>query len=71
VYGYEEEHEFWLTLLHAPEFQASVDDIVVEFGTARYQEVMDRFTRGEEVPYDELKDVWQQTTQPNHVAASD
>jgi hypothetical protein len=68
VHGYEEEYELWLTLLHTPEFQGSVDDIVVEFGSARYQEVMDRFTRGAEVPYDELKNVWQQTTQPHHVA---
>jgi hypothetical protein len=38
-------------------------DIVVEFGNARYQPVMDRFVSGEDVPYGELRQVWQNTTQ--------
>ncbi len=66
--GNEEDHDFWMSLLHTPRFQAVVDDIVVEFGSARYQGVMDRFTSGETVPHEELRKVWQQTTQPHHVS---
>jgi hypothetical protein len=40
-----------------------VNDIVVEFGDAQYQDVMDRFVRGEEVAYESLRRVWQDTTQ--------
>ena len=46
-------------------FSETVNDIVVEFGSARYQEVMDRFQRGDEVPPRELEQVWQNVTGPN------
>ncbi|MDP2317868.1 MAG: hypothetical protein Q8O42_00815 [Acidobacteriota bacterium] len=42
-------------------------DIVVECGTARYQDVIDQFVRGEEVPDDLLRHVWQDTTQGHTV----
>jgi len=48
-------------------FADAFDDIVVEFGNAKYQEVIDRFVRGEDVPYDVLRQVWQNTTQPIHI----
>ena len=35
----------------------------MEFGTARYQAVIDRFVRGEDVPYEQLRRVWRDTTQ--------
>jgi hypothetical protein len=44
-----------------------VDDIVVEFGSARYQPVVDRFVGGEEVPQGVLQQVWQNTTQGHTV----
>jgi len=68
VNGFEEEHRFRLSLLNDPRFVSKVDDIVVEFGGSRYQDVMDRFIAGDEVPYNELKRSWQQTTQPHHVS---
>lgn len=61
--GNEPSHAFQLSLIQDPGFAATVNDIVVEFGNARYQEVMDRFVGGEEVPYDSLRQVWQNTTQ--------
>lgn len=64
----EEGHAFRMSLLRTPEFPAVVDDIVVEFGASRYQEIIDSFTSGELVPYEELKKVWQQTTQPHPVS---
>lgn len=60
-------HEFRLALLHDPRFPEVVDDIVVEFGSSLYQEVMDRFTSGEEVNYEELCQVWQKTTQTHGI----
>jgi len=54
--------EFIGALLRHPRFATTVDDIVVEFGNARYQDVADRYVAGEPVPYDELKQVWENTT---------
>ncbi|HLG60108.1 MAG TPA: hypothetical protein VI485_32505 [Vicinamibacterales bacterium] len=65
AHGNERGHAFRLTLLRDPRFAATVNDIVVEFGSARYQDVMDRFTRGERVPLEELRHVWEDTTGPN------
>ena len=56
-------HEFRLALLQDPRFPDLVDDIVVESGNSLYQELMDRFITGEEVPDDELRKVWEKTTQ--------
>jgi hypothetical protein len=58
-------HEFQLSLIRDPRFAATVDDIVVTIGNARYQDLMDRFVRGEEVPHASLRKVWQDTTAPN------
>jgi hypothetical protein len=57
-------HAFRLALIRDPRFLASVNDIVVEFGNALYQETMDRFVNGEDVPYGALRKVWENTTQP-------
>lgn len=55
-------HTFRLALLRDPRFPTVVNDLVVEFGNARYQAVMDRFVRGGDVPDTELRKVWQDTT---------
>ena len=55
--------EFRIKLVRDPRFVAVVNDIVVEFGNSRYQDLVDRFTRGEEVPPESLLHVWQDTTQ--------
>jgi hypothetical protein len=68
VAGYEEEHQFLTSLLNAPALLSLVDDIVVEFGDARYQDTLDAYISGGSVPYEELKNVWQQTTQPHHAS---
>jgi hypothetical protein len=44
-----------------------VDDIVVEFGTARQQAVVARFISGQDVAPQVLRRAWQDTTQPNDV----
>jgi hypothetical protein len=63
AHGNEQGHAFRLTLIRDPRFPTLVNDIVVESGNARYQETMDRFIGGEDVPLAELRRVWQDTTQ--------
>ena len=66
-HGNEQGHRFRLSLIRDPRFAATVNDIAVESGTARYQDVMDRFVAGENVPDDVLRRAWQDTTQPTAI----
>ena len=45
-------------LVKDPRFAATVNDIVVEFGSSRYQDLMDRYIRGEDVPQSALRRAW-------------
>ena len=54
--------EFLTSLVRHPRFAGTVNDIVVEFGNARYQGIADRYVAGEPVPRDELKQIWENTT---------
>lgn len=58
-------HAFNLAIVRDAQVDAAVDDIVVEFGNAKYQDILDRFERGEDVPYESLRQVWRNTTQAN------
>jgi hypothetical protein len=49
-HGNQQGHAFRLALIRDPRFAATVNDIVVEFGNSRYQDVMDRFVGGDDVP---------------------
>jgi hypothetical protein len=60
-------YAFRMALIHHPEFAGLVNDIVVEAGNSLYQDVMDKFVAGEDVPYDALRRVWQDTTQPHDI----
>ena len=62
--GNEQAHEFRLSLIRDPRFAETVDDIVVEWGNAVYQDVVDRFVDGDDVSEAELRQVWRNTTQP-------
>lgn len=67
-HGNEQGYEFRLALLRDPRFQKVVNDIVVETGNAKYQDMMDRFVGGEDVDERELRKAWLNTTQPHTVA---
>jgi hypothetical protein len=69
AHGSEKAHAFLISLIRDPRFAAVANDIVVEFGNARHQDVADRFVRGEDVPHQTLRRIWQDTTQPS--AAND
>jgi hypothetical protein len=62
AHGNEQRHAFLLSLIRDPRFAATVNDIVVEFGSARYQNEIDRFVQGEEIPHASLRKVWQDIT---------
>jgi hypothetical protein len=62
AHGNEQGHAFRLSLIRDPRFAATVNDIVVESGNGRYQDVIDRFVRGEDVPNGALRQA-QETTQ--------
>jgi hypothetical protein len=54
-------HDFIVALVSDPRFVEKVDDIVVEFGAAEHQAVIDRFVDGQSVPLSELRRVWRDT----------
>ncbi len=45
-------------LVKDPRFAAVVNDIVVEFGSSRYQDLMDRYIRGEDVAESAIQRAW-------------
>ena len=51
-------------LVKDPRFAATVNDIVVEFGSSRYQDVMDRYIRGDDVPESTVRRAWLDAVQP-------
>lgn len=66
-HGNEQGHAVRLALVRDPRFAAAVNDIVVEFGNSLYQDVMDRYVDDQDVPYAEVKKVWQNTTQAHPI----
>jgi hypothetical protein len=66
-HGNEQGAAFRLALIRSPGFAAVVNDIVVESGNSLYQKLMDRFVSGESVPDGEIRQAWQNTTQPHAV----
>ena len=66
-HGHDQGHAFLVSLLEDPRLVGVVDDIVVEWGNSLYQDVIDRYTSGRDVPFTELRQVWENTTQPHTV----
>src|SRR5437762_2074464 len=66
-HGNEQAHLFRLSLIRDPRLAAEVNDIVVECGNSRYQELMDRFVRVDDIPAASLRQVLQNTTAANFV----
>ncbi len=67
VHGSRTAHDFIISLIRHPSFPNKVNDIVVEFGNAKYQNLMDRYIDGEMIAYMELRQAWRNTTQPTTV----
>jgi hypothetical protein len=58
AHGGKQEYEWLCRLVNAPGFADRVDDIVVEFGNARYQDTVDRYVAGENVPFNQVQKAW-------------
>ena len=56
---------FLLGLVRDPRFAEAADDIVIEAASARYQDVIDRFVRGDDVERRVLRRAWEDHTVPN------
>ena len=66
-HGSTAEHEFLRDLLGDPRLAGVIDDVAVEFGSARHQRTIDRYVAGEEVSSADLAQVWTDTTQQSGV----
>ena len=62
-HGNVEGHAFRLALIRDARLAGVLNDIVVEFGNSRHQDLIDRFIRGDAVADADLRHVWQDTTQ--------
>jgi hypothetical protein len=58
THGVQELADFIVALLHHPQFPAAAQAIVVEFGNARHQPLLDRFVDGEPIAGADLRWVW-------------
>jgi hypothetical protein len=61
----EQGHAFLLTLIQHADFPSAGADLVIEWGNALYQDSIDRFVDGEDVPREVLRRAWEDTTQPH------
>ena len=54
-------HDFLVSLVSSSDFPNYVNDIIVEFGAARYQGLMNRYIAGEDLPLDQVRWAWRDT----------
>ncbi|HET6745913.1 MAG TPA: ChaN family lipoprotein [Candidatus Limnocylindria bacterium] len=66
-HGSAAQHEFLRSVIRDPRLIGVIDDVAVEFGSARYQDTIDRYMRGEAISPAELELVWTDTTQRSGV----
>ena len=60
-HGLAQEMEVYERIVRDPRFARDVGNVVVEFGGAARQDVIDRYVNGEAVPYADLRQVWTDT----------
>lgn len=53
-----QEEDFYAALVRDPRFATEVGNVVVEFGGAAQQELLNRYLNGEQVSYTDLRRVW-------------
>jgi hypothetical protein len=58
MHGMAQQQDFFVTLIRHPRFAKEVGNVVVEFGTATHQDILDRYINGGHVSYAELRSVW-------------
>jgi hypothetical protein len=63
-HGLKDLNDLILILIRDPTFAKKVNDIEIECGNSLYQNLLDRYTSGADVPFREVQKVWRNTTQP-------
>ena len=61
THGNRQEYDWLRTLVANPAFADTVDDIVMEFGNSLYQQAVDRYVSGEDIPLQEVEGAWRDT----------
>jgi hypothetical protein len=61
AHGLAQEEAFYAALVADPRFAQQVGNVVVEFGGAIAQDIMDRYVAGDDVRYEQLRRVWTDT----------
>jgi len=54
--------EFYIQLVRNPEFAKRAGTLVLECRNSLYQPILDRYENGEDVPFDQIAQVWRNTT---------
>lgn len=63
-HGNEQVQALLLSLIRDARFSTVAQDIVLESASARYQDVLDRYVRGDELPERSIRRVWEEHTVP-------
>jgi hypothetical protein len=64
AHGLKDLDDLILTLIRDPNFPKKVNDIEIECGNSLYQNLLDRYTSGADVPFRDVQKVWRNTSQP-------
>jgi hypothetical protein len=64
AHGLKDLDDLILTLVRNPAFPKKVNDIEIECGNSLYQDLLDRYISGADVPFREVEKVWRNTSQP-------
>lgn len=59
----ENSHHFFQKMFDNKKIQEIINIVIVEFANTDYQDILDRYILGEEVPINELRKVWRESTQ--------
>jgi hypothetical protein len=63
AHGDQKLDDFIVSILRDPALLAKINDLVVECGNSLYQDRLDRYIAGEDVPLSDIRQVWRNTTQ--------
>jgi hypothetical protein len=61
IHGNKQEYQWLRSLVSTSEFADRVDDIVMEFGNSLYQQSVDRYVGGEDIPLEQVQKAWRNT----------
>ena len=63
IHASNELYQFLEKWVQTPGFYQQVNDVLIEFGNYHYQNILDQYIAGKSVPFEQLKQVWQNTTE--------